>query len=263
MSNIKRLLELAGLKEYNTTIDFIELNKAVSDALSFCQEKRKMFSFEEIIEYVAKQYKINYNDLYKITKFYLKNPHTLKKSINSKKIQNESFNDLPPPIKGLEGPWKMKNGRIVYYDPKEGAYYDRSTDMYLDRNETLDLHFNNMDDEYKKFKEAMADPHGGSMITPYTNEPSERDLNDAWEYMQDYIDDYIDNDNEIKLALEDFKNNFYDEDDKKDIINDILSSGVAIVYNRLERDGMNFFDEDEIKEELYKKLINKFKIFKI
>jgi hypothetical protein len=36
-----------------------------------------------------------------------------------------------PPIPGMEGPFRFKDGLILYYDPKEGEYYDRKTDMYL------------------------------------------------------------------------------------------------------------------------------------
>lgn len=39
--------------------------------------------------------------------------------------------DLPPPIFGLEGPFRFKTGFVLYYDPKEGKYYDRGRDMYL------------------------------------------------------------------------------------------------------------------------------------
>ena len=44
--------------------------------------------------------------------------------------------DEYPPIKGMEGPFMGKNGRVVYYDPKEGRYYDRKTDIYLDRDDS-------------------------------------------------------------------------------------------------------------------------------
>jgi hypothetical protein len=49
-------------------------------------------------------------------------------------------NDIDPmkgygPRDGLEGPFNF-NGRIVYYDPMEGAYYDPTTDFYLDHDET-------------------------------------------------------------------------------------------------------------------------------
>jgi hypothetical protein len=36
--------------------------------------------------------------------------------------------------KGLEGPFNF-SGRVLYYDPKEGAYYDPSTDFYVEEDE--------------------------------------------------------------------------------------------------------------------------------
>ena len=38
---------------------------------------------------------------------------------------------LPPPIPGMEGPFRFRSGKILYYDPKEGAYYDRGSDLYV------------------------------------------------------------------------------------------------------------------------------------
>lgn len=32
---------------------------------------------------------------------------------------------------GLEGPFRLKSGKIVYYDTKEGRYYDKDSDMYM------------------------------------------------------------------------------------------------------------------------------------
>lgn len=43
------------------------------------------------------------------------------------------------PRKGLEGPFPYPNGRVLYYDPKEGAYWDPRTDFYLDQNEVAGL----------------------------------------------------------------------------------------------------------------------------
>lgn len=40
-----------------------------------------------------------------------------------------------PKRKGLEGPFRMPSGHIVYYDPKEGQYYDPKTDMYISEEE--------------------------------------------------------------------------------------------------------------------------------
>jgi hypothetical protein len=39
--------------------------------------------------------------------------------------------------KGLEGPFNF-GGRVLYYDPKEGAYYDPTTDFYVEQDE-MDL----------------------------------------------------------------------------------------------------------------------------
>ena len=42
-------------------------------------------------------------------------------------IDRERYTDIP----GLEGPFMLRSGKVVYYDPKEGKYYDRDRDMYL------------------------------------------------------------------------------------------------------------------------------------
>lgn len=44
------------------------------------------------------------------------------------------------PIKGLEGPFYFANGRVLYYDPKQGEYYDSTTDFYVSREEVDQLH---------------------------------------------------------------------------------------------------------------------------
>ena len=42
------------------------------------------------------------------------------------------------PRKGLEGPFNF-NGRVLYYDPKEGKYYDPKTDFYVNYDEYFRL----------------------------------------------------------------------------------------------------------------------------
>lgn len=96
-------------------------------------------------------------------------PATLKQSANNnirkeaadifKKIKataNEGYKVLPPmnkerydEIPGLEGPFTTLSGKVVYYDPKEGAYYDRDTDMYLSNDEytALNTDYSGMQDE--------------------------------------------------------------------------------------------------------------------
>ena len=36
--------------------------------------------------------------------------------------------------KGLEGPFNY-DGRVLYYDPKAGAYWDPTTDFYVENDE--------------------------------------------------------------------------------------------------------------------------------
>jgi hypothetical protein len=41
--------------------------------------------------------------------------------------------------KGLEGPFVYANGRVLYYDPKEGQYWDPTTDFYVPNEELQEL----------------------------------------------------------------------------------------------------------------------------
>lgn len=43
------------------------------------------------------------------------------------------------PRSGLEGPFNF-SGRVLYYDPKEGAYYDPATDFYVSDDEMNVIH---------------------------------------------------------------------------------------------------------------------------
>ena len=42
------------------------------------------------------------------------------------------------PRKGLEGPFNF-NGRVLYYDPKEGKYWDPRTDFYVSHSEYFQM----------------------------------------------------------------------------------------------------------------------------
>jgi hypothetical protein len=48
-------------------------------------------------------------------------------------FDRERYTDMSD--QGLEGPFRMKNGQVLYYDSKEGKYYNRDTDMYVDYDE--------------------------------------------------------------------------------------------------------------------------------
>jgi hypothetical protein len=40
--------------------------------------------------------------------------------------------ELPSSIPGMEGPFRYRSGKILYWDPKEGKYYDRGRDLYVE-----------------------------------------------------------------------------------------------------------------------------------
>lgn len=52
-----------------------------------------------------------------------------------KPIDKEKYQERP----GLEGPFQTRVGKVVYYDPREGAYYDPDTDMYMSYEEWKEL----------------------------------------------------------------------------------------------------------------------------
>jgi hypothetical protein len=46
-------------------------------------------------------------------------------------IDREKYQERP----GLEGPFRARNGKVYYYDPKAGMAYDPDTDFYIDYDE--------------------------------------------------------------------------------------------------------------------------------
>lgn len=50
------------------------------------------------------------------------------------KCQMDDMRNKYGPRKGLEGPFNF-SGRVLYYDPIEGAYYDPTTDFYVEQSE--------------------------------------------------------------------------------------------------------------------------------
>ena len=163
MTDIKRLTELAGLNEYIPSDKFIEVDRVAGDALSAYQGKNNTDSLEKVVNYYAMKSGVDEEQLLATVSGYLKNPESLMPGGNVNQIGednfttqptgtvvNEPMDDMPGELEGLEGPWRMKNGRVVYYDPKEGKYYDRGTDMYLSQEEVDALHqgrINEYDDE--------------------------------------------------------------------------------------------------------------------
>jgi hypothetical protein len=80
----------------------------------------------------------------------LKPPHLKEGYKIMPPMDKEKYPELP----GLEGPFTMMSGKVVYYDPKEGAYYDKDTDMYMsyDEFQQHDNDYSNMKDERDEVK---------------------------------------------------------------------------------------------------------------
>jgi len=138
---------------------------------------------------------------------YVEEGHTVVPNIN-----RERYTDLSH--EGLEGPFRSKNGHIVYYDPKVGKYYDRDSDMYIShddwdemnrdtlRNDAFeefemwaeDVEQNKLtDDQIAELKEKLPELEqsgwgpDGSFPVPFfqelgvDNQDLEDDLKDAWD----------------------------------------------------------------------------------
>lgn len=55
------------------------------------------------------------------------------------KVLGERDNKFQP-RKGLEGPFFYSDGRVLYYDPKQGQYWDPLTDFYVEQEEMDMIH---------------------------------------------------------------------------------------------------------------------------
>jgi hypothetical protein len=51
----------------------------------------------------------------------------------------DRFQDGFVPRRGLEGPFRYPNGRVLYYDPRAGQYWDPRTDFYVPPEDVADL----------------------------------------------------------------------------------------------------------------------------
>jgi hypothetical protein len=84
---------------------------------------------------------------------------------------------------GLEGPFSAKNGKVVYYDKREGKYYDPDTDMYIEYDEWQTMNEAEyqgrsvklgkpMQGDVKKFKVYVRNPATGKTIKVNFGDPN-------------------------------------------------------------------------------------------
>ena len=261
MDDIERIIELAGLNELKKDIEFVNLERAVGDALTYIQTNQ-FDTPEEAIEYTAGEHKVDPSELAVAVKFYLKHPEKLmnKNEGNESDMPiepNEPSNpemfgadEMPGPLEGLEGPWRMKNGRVVYYDPREGKYYDRGMDMYLDDREADALHFGNMHEEYAKFKEELpGDYDAWRTQSGYENDPDESVVDQALGYADAAMDRYLAGEGRTYLA--DLQGGQLHPDDIEGMTADLISDLVGTGRNDIE-DAIPGADFDAELEQLAK-----------
>ena len=78
------------------------------------------------------------------------------------KTQKEGYSILPAidrerydEMRGLEGPFMTRSGKVLYYDPKAGMYYDRDSDIYVSYDAYLEY---DMETGGKKINSPFDDP---------------------------------------------------------------------------------------------------------
>ena len=117
-------MNLSRYKSFGESIDEREMTKKEK-----AKEKRlkKKYDDSDMKASMKKQYGKDWKTVYYAT-------------IRKKAMEqaNEGYQILPSidkarydEIQGMEGPMMTTSGKVLYYDPQEGAYYDRDSDMYL------------------------------------------------------------------------------------------------------------------------------------
>ena len=78
------------------------------------------------------------------------------------KVQKEGYSIRPAidrerydEMRGLEGPFMTRSGKVLYYDPKAGMYYDRDSDIYVSYDAYLEY---DMETGGKKINSPFDDP---------------------------------------------------------------------------------------------------------
>ncbi len=98
-----------------------------------------------------------------------------------------------------------------------------------------------------------ADPYGGGMFSPPGREIGDDEINHAFGYMQEYVQNYFQH-GPGKPYLEDLANPMTDPEDRKNLLHDLFGDAMGTVRSQLESDGMDFFSDEDVKREIVKYL---------
>lgn len=83
---------------------------------------------------------------------------------------------------------------------------------------------------------------------PYSNEPSEREIDQGMEYIDQYIAEYIDTDEYAIAVLQDLKSGDLDQEDIDGLVSDLISDTTGYVMSQLAQNDMEFFDKEQVKD---------------
>ena len=139
-------MNLSRYKSFGESIDEREMTKKEK-----AKEKRlkKKYDDSDMKASMKKQYGKDWKTVYYAT--------------IRKQAMDEGYQILPSidkarydEIQGMEGPMMTASGKVLYYDPQEGAYYDRDSDMYLSY------------EEFKQYDEPMRADEGKTKVPDYS-----------------------------------------------------------------------------------------------
>lgn len=92
----------------------------------------------------------------------------------------------------------------------------------------------------------IADPHGGSMISPYEGEPSSQEVENALDHINNELVQFLDTDMMAKATLDDLKHDKHPEDIANAIL-DLISDATGFIRNYLDNNDMLYFSDKEIE----------------
>jgi hypothetical protein len=82
---------------------------------------------------------------------------------------------------GLEGPFRARNGKVYYYDPKAGLAYDPDTDMYIDYDELTMMDSDTMNENLQNdFAAFLQDLEKNTGIKGTIRKPGEQNIKPAY-----------------------------------------------------------------------------------
>lgn len=158
-------------------------------------------------------------------------------------IDRERYTDIP----GLEGPFMLRSGKVVYYDPKEGQYYDRDSDMYMSYEEYMQHDSPSMQqvkkeevdlDEISRSMTPMRDKFGSgkSKQKPYVSK-----VDGVW-IVQDSSGEDVYSSTDKDKAMR-FFNKFYDDMLESDDLEECPSPGPVKDYDSGPKDPYRWIRE--------------------